>query len=603
MTTTALQVHVEPDHLALTLGERVSIEVEVFNGSPIVDEFRVSLLGPWIDPIRPEWVTVQPASLPLFPNASGTVLITLDVPAASQLLAGAHVIGVRVFSVTDSAVAHVAELPLTINSQPVVTIHLDPQTASGGSSAETQIVARNLGNVPVNLWFETTDPANAVQATLESHDIAVAPDEERIVPIQLRARRPLIGTGTARPFSVMAAVEDRAGDVGAEAQPFVEAVRAEGVFQQSARINGRILSVFGILLPVAAILIAAFILRPQIAAEVLSGPLSFGVAGVVEQIDVRQGEFVLAGDRIAVANDEEAQLAFQGAQLTLRRAIVDLEGIKTQYLATQAQAALDGEAITTPDPGFVETLVRELQAATESALAVSSSALTGLTGALNQYCSELSTRPVECDTQPVPLPSDFIAVVVNEAATNPRARQVVDANANYRTASATLQTVQRLLQESEAILEASGVDPDTVGEAQAGTDGVVVVDLAMAQSEQAQTEYELSLLEQQAVIAEAQLACRHALQNVGRTVLRAPVDLQIMEILAAPGAEVADVDPIVIVERTDGRVFTPPAGLRRPAAEDLPDETCPSSIDELQRADAEAAANDPAGGATNGTKN
>jgi len=585
VTTTALQVHVEPDHLALTLGERVSIEVEVFNGSPIVDEFRISLLGPWIDPIRPEWVTVQPPSLSLFPNSSDVALITLDVPAASQLLAGADVLGVRVYSTMDASVSYVAELPLTVNSQPVVSIHLDPQTASGGSFAETQIVARNLGNVPVNLWFETTDPANAMQATLASVEIPLAPDEERTVPITLRARRPLIGTGTARPFSVMAEVQDRAGEVGAEAQPFVEAVRAEGVFQQSARINGRILSILGILLPVAAILVAAFILRPQIAPEILSGPLSFGVAGVVDHVEVRQGEFVLVGQRLAVLDDEEAELALQSAQLTLRRAIVDLEGIKTRHLAGQAQAALDEEAAAAgPEPGFLETLVRELQAATESALAVSSSALTGLTGALNNYCSELTDRPIECDTQPVPLPSDFIAALVNEASTNARARQVVDSNANYRTASATLQTVQRLLQESEMRLVASGGDPDAVG------DGGGLSTIATAQTEQAQTEFELSLLEQQAVIAEAQLACRHALQNVGRTVLRAPADLQIMEIVTSPGAEVGPDDPIVIVERTDGRVFTPPAGLRRPAAEDLPSTSCPGSIAELQTSDATASA-------------
>src|SRR5690606_10520513 len=127
----------------------------------------------------------------------------------------------------------------------------------------------------------------------------------------------------------------------------------------------------------------------------------------------------------------------------------------------------------------------------------------------------------------------------------------------------------RLLQESESRLVASGGDPEAVGEADEPSA------LAMAQTEQAQTEFELTLLEQQAVIAEAQLACRHALQNVGRTVLRAPADLQIMEIAAAPGAEVGPDDPIVIVERPDGRISTPPGGLRRPAAEDLPDATCP----------------------------
>jgi multidrug resistance efflux pump len=581
VTSTPVQVHVEPASLALTLGERVSVEVEVFNGSAIVDEFRVSLLGPWVDPIRPEWVTIQPASIALFPNTSGVVLVTLDVPAASQLLAGAHTLGIRVFSTTDPAVAYVAEVPVTVNSQPLVSLHLDPQNVSGGSRVETQIVARNLGNVAVNLWFETSDPANAIQASLARTEIALPPDDEVGVPMTLQARRPLIGSGTARPFAVTAEVEDRAGEVGAEAQPYIEAVRADGVFQQSARINGRVLTSIGMLLPVIAIIVAALILRPAVEAEVLSGPLSFGVGGEVERLEVRRNEFVLAGHRIATLGSTEAELALSAAQLRLRRAIVDLEGLKTQYLADQAQAALDQDtAEPAPDTGFLATLVQELQAAVESALSVSSTALTGLTRALNGYCATATERPVECDTQPVPLPAAFIAALVEQSATNPRAREVVDANANYRSASATLQTVQRLLQESEARLIASGGDPNALGEANGELTAI-----ALAQSEQAQTEFELSLLEQQAVIAQAQLECRAYLQDVGRTVLRAPVDLQIMEVLVTPGAEVGPDDPIVIVERTDGRVFTPPAGLRRPHAQDLPDESCPGTIEELRTSD------------------
>jgi len=585
VTTTTIQVHVEPDHLALTLGERASIEVEVFNGSSIVDEFRVDLLGPWVDPIRPEWVTIRPLSLALFPNSSGTVLLTLDVPSASQLLAGAHTLGIRVRSTTDPNASYVAELGLTVNSQPIVALHLDPQTVSGGSSAESTVLARNLGNVPVNLWLQASDPSNAIQAEIAHIEVALDPDEEARIPLVLNARRPLIGTGVARPYAITAEVEDRAGEVGAEAQPFVEQVRADGVFQQSARINGRVLTTIGMLLPVIAILVAAWILRPQTDPEVLSGPLAFGISGVVDRVEVRPQEFILSGDRIATMRGTEAELALNEAQLALRRAIVDLEGLKTEHLATQAQAALDGDAVDpAPDPEFLEALVGELQTAVESALSVSSASLTGLTSALNAYCETMETRPIECDSQPVPLPSGFVAQLVDAASTNPAAREVVDANSNYRASTATLQTVQRLLQDAEARFEAAGGDPDAIPDQdEAGIDP-----LAAAVTEQAEAEYELALLEQQAVIAEAQLACRAALQDVGRTILRAPVDLFVIEVLVTPGAEVEGDAPIVIVERTDGRVFTPPAGLRAPDAQDLPAGSCPGTIEELQETDADA---------------
>ncbi|MEX2372295.1 MAG: hypothetical protein WD800_00690, partial [Dehalococcoidia bacterium] len=294
MTTASIQVHLEPDHLSLTLGERTSIEVKVFNGSPIVDEFRVDLVGPWIDPIRGEWVTARPSTLALFPNTSGVVVLTLDVPAASQLLAGRHVLGVRIRSMTNEMHSYVAELPVTVNSQPAVALHLDPQAAGGGSTASTHIVARNLGNVPVNLWLSMTDPANTIEYGAGETEVLLPPDEEVRVPLHLRGRRPLLGAGIVRIYTVQADIEDRAGDVGAEATPYVEAIRTEGTFAQRARINGRVLTVLGFLLPVVAILAAAFILRPQPEAVLLSGPLTFGVAGVVERVEVRPDGFVLA---------------------------------------------------------------------------------------------------------------------------------------------------------------------------------------------------------------------------------------------------------------------------------------------------------------------
>jgi len=592
VTTATIQVHVEPDHLALILGERASIEVEVFNGSPIVDEFRVDLIGPFVDPIRPEWVTTQPRTLALFPNTSGVVVLTLDIPAASQLLAGRHVAGIRIRSTTEAAHAFVAELPITVSSQPAIALHMDPQSVVGGGEAEASVVARNLGNVPVNLWFSATDPSNAITFSMEDTEVLLPPDQEVRVPVGLKARRPLLGTGVVRPYSITAELEDRAGDVGAEATPFVEAVRAEATFGQRARINGRILTMIGFMLPVAAILIAAFILRPQTDPVILSGPLTFGVAGVVDRVEVRPNEFVLAGQRLASMRGTDAEIAFQSASLELRRAIVDLEGMQTQKLVADAEALLGEDANTAP-PEFLQALLEQLQASVESARAVSSTALTGLSDSLGRYCEGTASPPPECASQPVPLPAEFITLLTTEA-TNPLAVAVVDANANYRSAAATLQSVQRLAEQTEMVLTAAGGPPEPAPEgAPEPTEDEInaeVVAALAAASAQEQTEYELSLLEQQAVIAEAQLACRTALADVGRTVLRAPVDVIVIEVLVTAGAEVEGDAPIVVVERTDGRVFTPPGGNRAPATEDLPaGATCPGSIEEITVSDAAAA--------------
>jgi len=598
VTTATIQIHLDPDHLALTLGERATVEVEVFNASSIVDEFRVELIGPEVDPIRPEWVTAQPARLPLFPNASGVVTLTLDVPAASQLLAGRHVIGVRVSSTSDPSTAYVEELPVVVNSQPSVSVHLEPQMASGHRFVEVEAVVRNLGNVPLLVRLSASDPASLIRYELSRSEIDLPADAEERVPIILRARRPLIGTGTIRPYVVAATVEDRADAVGAEQQPYVEGARAEGQWHQLPIISGRILTIAGAILPMIAIVVAALILRPAPEPVDLTGPIGFGVAGTVETVDVRVGQTVLAGERLASLQRTDALVALDTAQLDLRRAIVELEGVKTAKVVGDAESLLTGSE-DLPPTEFLEALADQLLDTANNALSVSSTALTGLSEALSIYCAGAASPGAACANPSYPLGPDITAALATEAATNPAAKAVVDANGNYRAANTTLQSVTTLLDQVRQLVEANG---GTVEEA---PDDASAADLAAALSEQdaqAQAEYELALLEAQTQIAAAQLACRAAVQNVGRTVLRAPVDSIIRSIDVSAGVELEGDAPAITLERVDGRAFHAPPGQRPPSLQDLPEGvSCPGSIEELQQMDAEGT--DGTGGGGNGNGN
>ncbi|MDP2329041.1 MAG: hypothetical protein Q8M79_13265 [Dehalococcoidia bacterium] len=597
MTTATIQVHLDPDHLALTLGERATVEVEVFNASSIVDEFRVELIGPEVDPIRPEWVTAQPARLPLFPNASGVVTLTLDVPAASQLLAGRHIIGVRVSSTSDPSTAYVEELPVVVNSQPAISVHLEPQMAAGHRWVEVDAVVRNLGNVPLLVRLSASDPASLIRYELSRTEVDLPADAEERVPIILRARRPLIGTGTIRPYVVAATVEDRADEVGAEQQPYVEGARAEGQWHQLPVISGRILTIAGAILPMIAIVVAALILRPQPEPVDLTGPIGFGVAGTVETVDVRVGQTVLAGERLASLHRTDALVALDTAQLDLRRAIVDLEGIKTAKVVGDAESLLTGSE-DLPPTEFLEALAEQLLDTANNALSVSSTALTGLSEALSIYCAGAANPGAACANPSYPLGPDITAALATEAATNPSAKAVIDANGNYRAANTTLQSVTTLLDQVRKLVEANGG-------AMTAPDEASTAGLAAALSEQdaqAQAEYELALLEAQTQIAAAQLACRAAVQNVGRTVLRAPVDSIIRSIDIAAGVELEADAPAITLERVDGRAFHAPPGQRPPSLQDLPEGvSCPGSIEELQQMD--SGGTGTAGGGAGGNGN
>jgi multidrug efflux pump subunit AcrA (membrane-fusion protein) len=581
VTTAAIQVHLDPPHLALTLGERATVEVEVFNASAIVDEFRVELVGPAIDPIRPEWVIAQPARLALFPNTSGVVTLTLDVPAASELMAGRHVVGVRVTSTSDSTTAYVEELPVVVTSQPAMSLHLDPQMSTGHRWVTVDAVARNVGNVPLTVYLSASDPASLIRYELSRAEFDLPGDGEERIPITLRARQPLIGTGAIRPFVVAATVEDRADTVGAEKQPYVEAVRTEGQWHQKPMISGRVLTILGALLPMIAIIAAALILRPQPEPVDLTGPIGFGVAGTVETVDVRVGQTVLHSERLATLNRTEALLALEVAQLDLRRAIVELEGVRTKKIVGDAESLIGGDAADLPPVEFLEALATQLLDTANSALAVSSTALTGLSEALTIYCATAEDPGAECSGPSYPLGPEITARLATEAATNPAAKSVVDANGNYRAANITLQSVTRLLDQVRVLVESGGGSASP-----AAPDDETAAALAAAlsdQDQQLQQEYELALLEAQANIATAQLACRAAVQNVGRTVLRAPVDSIVRQIDISAGVQMDADTPAIILERVDGRAFHAPPGQRPPSLQDLPEGvTCPGSLAELQ---------------------
>ncbi|GMU40223.1 MAG: hypothetical protein AMXMBFR23_10890 [Chloroflexota bacterium] len=587
MTTAALQVHLEPEHLALTLGERATVEVEVFNATSIVDEFRVDLVGPAADPIRPEWVTATPSRLPLFPNTSGVVTLTLDVPAASQLLAGRHLVGVKITSTSDPSSSYTQELPVVVNSQPAMSLHLEPQMATGHRWVQVEAVARNLGNVPLTVRLSASDPASLIRYELAQTEVTLPTDHEERVPLILRARRPLIGSGVIRPYVVASTVEDRADEVGAEQQPFVEGARAEGQWHQLPVVSGRILTIIGAILPMVAIVVAALILRPEPEPVDLTGPIGFGVPGTVESVDVRVGQTVLAGERLAALNRADSLVALEAAQLELRRAIVTLEGIKTQKVLGDAESLLAAPPEDLPPVEFLEALAEQLLDTANNALAVSGTALTGLSEALSIYCAGATSPGPECAGPSYPLGPEITARLATEAATNPAAKAVVDANGNYRAANTTLQSVTALLDQVRDLVEAQG------GVVTEPPDDAAAADLAAALSEQdqqAQQEYELALLEAQAAIAAAQLSCRAAVQNVGRTVLRAPVDSIVREINISAGVELEGDAPAITLERVDGRAFHAPPGQRPPSLQDLPPGvSCPGTIDEIQAMDANPA--------------
>src|SRR4051812_47048166 len=93
--------------VAVDPGGEGSVDVQIKNSGAVVDEFTVEILG-----VTQPWATVTPASLSLFPEASGTIHVSFKPPRAPGTTAGNLPVGIMVHSREDPTHSTVEEAAL-----------------------------------------------------------------------------------------------------------------------------------------------------------------------------------------------------------------------------------------------------------------------------------------------------------------------------------------------------------------------------------------------------------------------------------------------------------------------------------------------------------
>ncbi len=204
----------------------------------MIDAYRSQVFG-----IDPEWVTVEPARLSLFPhdveNVMVTIALPIDYPASHRTLA------ISVRSENDPDEFALDQVQLSVQPLSTAAVAIDPVVVTAGKTAVFGVVVTNEGNAPIHARAVGTDPEDTAKFVFEPSVVVVPAGRTEVVRVSASGGRAWFGQPRARGFKL-----------GVEADRRVEAV---ATFIQRPRIARWMLSLLGLLL--AAAVFAAVLSR------------------------------------------------------------------------------------------------------------------------------------------------------------------------------------------------------------------------------------------------------------------------------------------------------------------------------------------------------
>ncbi|MDA3642873.1 hydrolytic protein [Saccharopolyspora indica] len=189
-------------------GGEATTTLAVRNNTDIVEAYEFEVVGECA-----AWVTVEPARLPLYPGAQGTVTLVLRPPLSASVRAGEVPLAVRVVPVEQPAMVAVPETTVVIAPFYRYRASLSPQRRRAWRSGRFQVNLHNQGNTPVAMPLAATDPAEDLRFSFDEESPELEPGER--AELRLRARTSGLlwfGKPVGRPFRATAAVEAEAAD-------------------------------------------------------------------------------------------------------------------------------------------------------------------------------------------------------------------------------------------------------------------------------------------------------------------------------------------------------------------------------------------------------
>ena len=192
-----MRVASDTRELAVAPGSTAAVVVDVVNTGEVIDGVSARVIG-----LPDEWVNSQPALLPLFPDATGQVTLSLAVPPT--LPAGRHPLTVEIVSHGARLPSQYLDVDLDVAPRPGLTMAAQPRTIRARRGGRFVIELVNDGNVALDVAMSAVDADRAVRTEFTPPAIRIDPGQRAPVLLELRGPRMITGGEIDRVVTVEA---------------------------------------------------------------------------------------------------------------------------------------------------------------------------------------------------------------------------------------------------------------------------------------------------------------------------------------------------------------------------------------------------------------
>jgi hypothetical protein len=193
----------------LSPGGSAEVVLDVRNTSSIIDGVTTRIIG-----LPATGVTSKPMLLPLFPDASGQVTLSVGVPTSYP--AGRHAVIIEVASVGAGQPSAYLDLDMLVAPRMELSLSCRPQLVRARRQARFVLELANAGNLAVDVDLTAVDADRAVTTSFAPARLRIEAGAVAVCVLRVRGPRMITGAELDRTLTVQA-VATEAGPVPAPA--------------------------------------------------------------------------------------------------------------------------------------------------------------------------------------------------------------------------------------------------------------------------------------------------------------------------------------------------------------------------------------------------